>query len=62
MTLWRQNNRKIVAQCQKNSKIQKGGPCIRAGFVSYVKIGRNNERGTLCTSIDAYLVAGLVVR
>ena len=38
----------------------KGGPIVSSGFVSYVKNGVN-ERGTLCTDLDAFPVAGPVV-
>ena len=40
-TLWRQKNRKKVAQCQKN---QRGDSIVSSGFVSYVK-NEINERG-----------------
>ena len=41
-------------------KIQKGDPIVLSGFVSYVKKGVN-ERGTLCTDLDAFPFAGPVV-
>ena len=38
----------------------KGDPIVSSGFVSYVKNGVN-ERGTLCTNLDAFPVATLLV-
>ena len=40
-------------------KIQKGDPIVPSGFVSYVK-NEVNERGSLCTNLDAFLLAGPV--
>ena len=47
-------------ECQKKFKNSKGDPIVSSGFVSYVKKGVN-ERGTLCTNLDAFPLAGPVV-
>ena len=54
-TLWRQKNRKKVAQCRKKLKW-----VVSSNFVSYIEQGVN-KRGTLCTNSDAFLVVRLPV-
>ena len=44
---------KKVAQCQKSQR----GPTVSFGFVFYVENGIN-ERGTFCTNLDAFPLAG----
>ena len=43
-----------------DEKSQRRDPTVSSGFISYVKNGIN-ERGALCTNLDAFPLAGLVV-
>ena len=64
-----QNVKKLekVAKTRKKSRTQilkqipTGGLVVLSGFVFYVKNGVN-ERGTICTNLDAFWLAGLVIQ
>ena len=42
-------------------QIPTGGLVVLSGFAFYVKNGVN-ERGTICTNLDAFSLAGLVIQ